>query len=574
MAGIKGQPTPKPSDLKTVDDPFGAAAVQDDPFSSAKVDMPAMDAPIQSEGYTGPGSSTLQTIADYAPAALGLAGAALAGPALVPAAAMGMVGAAAGIGYRRLIEENILKSKDPTERKGNLGLTDITDAAGSEGASTVVGGAVLGGGKALVNSKAGQKVGEKIAQFADEPLRYVNNIIQTERGKIEEPFLKIIKDKITPLNTRQTGDRIKELFNADISQRFSKFTTANQALNEVAKAMPLRDEARLQFYKQADDWATNTLGLDNQKLANKWLNNLIETQNLSQFNAVKNELNAAFKEATNTFGSKSAQTRTLETILDRADSFVDSQVTDLAKRVSKGTASMPEMSAFQQMMGLQKNPNVAVDPKNLSQYAKSVADDYLSGRQAVSKYYSKFRGFLNDVGEQTKLSPSGSGADDFVKQINKVPSEKLVERMFDEKNSRALERMAKETPEIYQQVVQSKMNQIVQKASPDGVLNLDKVRTILYKMPPSTREILMNADEMKIMNEVLDSKTRKGYDVVQKIGENAIGKWAQALYHVSNIEGKRAAKAVSNSPAARQLIGKGATSLGEVFMPGISQPEQ
>lgn len=526
----------------------------------------------ESKGYTGPGSGALQTIADYAPAALGLAGAALAGPALVPAAAMAMVGAAAGTGYRRLIEENILKTKDPTERSGRLGLTDVTDMAGNEGAGTVVGAGLVKGASKIVNSKAGQAIGDKISKFADEPLSYVKNTMQTVRDKIEEPLLKMISEKTSSLNTRQTGDKVKELLANDISTRFSKFTTANKSLNEVAKALPLRDEPRLKFFQESRDWALNTLGMDNQKLADKWLNNLLESQSLAQFQSVRNSLNVAFKDAAETFGSKSAQTRTLETILDRADDFMESQVKDLATRISKGTASMPEMQAFQKMMGLQRNPNVPADPKNLTKYAKSVADDYLSGKESVKKYYSKFKGFLGDVGEQTRVS-STRGTEDFIRQMDKVPSEKLVERMFDPKNSRALEKMSKETPEVFNQVVQSKMNQIIQKASPDGVLDIAKVRTEILKMPQSTRNFLMSPDEIKVMNSVLDSPRRQRIAAVQKLGEKAVGEWVGALYELTNVAGQGAAKAVSKSPVAKQMIGKGAMSLGEAFMPGISPAE-
>ena len=81
---------------------------------------------------------------------------------------------------------------------------------------------------------------------------------------------------------------------------------------------------------------------------------------------------------------------------------------------------------------------------------------------------SAAKGWILSSGEQTKVNPSGSGPMSFLKDIQDVPSEKLIERMFDPKNASALRAMQKETPEIYEQVTRTKMQQVLDRSKYDG----------------------------------------------------------------------------------------------------------
>lgn len=563
MAGIAGQPTPKPSDLKP-QDPYAeldamAAPAGKDPYA----ELDAMDAvPQQQEQPMG--QRVAEVAADWAPAvgglAGGIAGSMAGGVGAIPGAA---AGGAIGQSVRRLIEINLLgKGADSTVGQE---LKDVGVTGAVEGGSQLVGGAIGKAGGKLV-AKFGPKVAAAVADSAEAPLNYVKSYINTAREKIEKPVLDFIMSKGTQLTPEASGDAAKSLLKQNIQQKYGPFIQAYADLDQVSKALPLQDATRLKFTDGLKNQAME-LSSDAQRVVRNFAEKFNAADNGARFSqeigSLQDAIDGAYKNGANNLG------KTLSEIKTKAVGYFEGETTKLAARVSAGKATPQEMQFLDQVM---KTRGIQDDPVK---YAKSLAKDYLTSKDKITKDYSAFRSFLEDVGEQVKVKPK-QGPAGFIHAIEDVPSEKLIEKMFDPKNAAALRRMKAETPEVFDEVVKSKVTQLVQKSSPDGVLDLKSFRKEVLSLPPNTRSMLMSGSDLKNLNRVVDSPRLKSLASLEKAGENSIVKLVGNIVEASRLAGEstvRGAAKAANTTAGRQAVGKAAIGTGNALVNAFKPPE-
>lgn len=581
MAGIKGQPTPKPSDVSAPVPDTGASASALDSFmaeeSKLNEFMAAEAAPTELPEDTGPepmltpggtAEAVVQTTADWAPTIVGTAGA-IAGTTMggpVGGIALAGLGGAAGTGYKQWIEQNIL-GKAPADP--NAQLKEAGQNALLEGAGQAAG---LGMGKAagaLGKTKFGAAIAEKVGQVAEAPLKYIRESINDGVAKLEEPLLKFIAERSTPMNTEAAGTAAKELLKKDISGKYGTFIKAYADLDAIAKTIPVEDKVRHKFTEGLKSWSLDNHGGDNYKMIRKFADDINAANGGAQIDDVIKQIGDSKRMAMK--NGATGQAKVLGELQDKANDFLEGETTKLAARIQAGKGSPQELAYIQQLAQQAGEPDAA-------KYAKSLTSDYLKGKDTVKKEYAMFRDFLEDVGEQTKTKAGRTGPSAFMQNLEDVPSEKLIERMFDPKNAAALRRMQKATPEVYDTVVKSKLSQIVQKASPDGSLDLGAFRKEVYKLPESTRNMLMSPAELKQMNLVVDNPRVKALKGMQEQGENFMLKWAERIVGATQSVGGKAAadttKALQASPLLRQAVGRPAAGLGAAFLPQSEEPPQ
>lgn len=554
MAATKGQPAPKPSQIQAspakaqksvVDDFFAdydapemqaAPAVGEEAFTP--VEAPQEDVPqqgaFQSPWYT-----------EALPVAGGIIGG-IAGTAAGPLGSIGgaALGGAAGQSYRDLIETKLLGK--PQSAPMDVA-KDIALAAGEEGAGQLVGMGI---------AKAAGKAASLASKYISAPIKEgMESIVKSVRSSVEEPLMKLLDAKTVPFNTEVAGDTAKNLLKQNIQAKYGPFIKAYNGLDEVANVTPIRDEARLGFTKSLTEWASENHAGDNYKIIKKFANDIDASNSMRQLNDVVSQINDARQVAAKSGAVK--QAAMLKELRDKVTGFSENEITKLAARIQGGKASPQELMFFEKMV-LQNG----IQEPNPMKYAKSLADDYLKTKDKVRVDYAGFRSFLEDVGEQTKLRADNKGPMAFLNSLDDVPSEKLIERMFDKKNAAALRRMQKETPEVFDVVTKSKISQLVQKASPEGTLNLGKLRKEIYALPESTRSLLFSADELKTMNLVVSNPKLKRLEALERVGDNMLTRWAQDVANIGMIYGEGAMKSPKISAGVRQVVGNAAIAGG------------
>lgn len=517
-----------------------------------------------------------QKTADIAPTALGIAGGIVgmgAGPAGM--AAMGMAGGAAGMGYRNLIEHELLGKPygDPSKE-----WQATVDRSGDEGASLLTAEGLIRGtgklGKAAMQTQAAQKMSAMVAEKSAPLVKYVSEFTDSVKKEVIKPVTDYLEANMAQKTPEVSGDAIKEKLGARIKPMFDQFKQRYAEINSIAAETPMTDSARLSL---SEGLRNDARGLPSNlyNMVKRYADKIDSAGNAQQVHGVISEVNGeiARLQQRSTSSAMRDQLSTLQQFSDRATDHMENFTYGIAKRISQGKASMPEMQAFEKMMVSQANPTVATGEQNAAKYAKSVADDYIAKRNSVNMDYSKFRGFLEDVGEQTGTKARGRGPMQFIQQLRDVPSEQLAERAANPKNAAALRAMQKEVPEVFAEVKQAQIRSVYNKSMEDGSVSLKKLADNFEALPESMRGMIISPAELKTIRAVADSTNLKAIDAMQKSSILKITNEIKNIVHAGALFTGKIAKDTAGTRPVQATINRAVGGpLLNAF--GPQQPEQ
>lgn len=326
-----------------------------------------------------------------------------------------------------------------------------------------------------------------------------NQAITQTQGDMEKPALAVMADRTTQLSPAQTGDLVKKQVTDNVTQRYQPFIQAYKDLDAVAKTVPLADESRISFGNKLVNWATDEFpqGSGQWRTVKNYKDMFQASNTGSQFNSVigslQDDITAAYQ------AGKTKEGAFLVDLKDRAQGFLDDQVTSLATRLQRGTAS-PGEAQFLEQLGTQRG----LQGEDLSKYAKSLASDYLKSKDTINADYSGFKSFMDDLTGQTKIK--GRGTADFLQNLQAMPSEKLVAKMLDPQNSAALATMKQETPEVFKSIADAKVKQLAEKSMTEhGLLDVPTFQAQIMKLPQDTRNLIFSPQELKAIDGVVNS---------------------------------------------------------------------
>lgn len=548
MAGIQGQPAPRPSDVQA---PVPGASTQS-VFDSVEPQMAqaaGKSASVFDAGQTAPpqqmgvGEGLARSVTNALPtvgATVGATVSAAAGPEAIP---LGLyTGGMLGAGLKEYVNNvvfgdkkssigNLNKVASEAEKQTGMGMlgasvfgapageafakSGVADIASPTVAGTAVGltkKAVLEAATRITKAPedviidyfhAPQRVKDMAVKYngnlpeaANGVRSTINQSIDDARTNFEGPLRKSIADRITALTPEGYGDQAKQALVQTINDRHGPFLQAYDALDQVSKSMPIQDEQRRKFGVSLSDWALKEFPQNTSQYKSvKQYKDMFEASNTgAQFdNVVKNlsdDIRSAYA------GGRTDEAKFLSELKTKANDFLENQVTNIAKRVQTGRGNPDEMNVIQQMA-----QNQGIQEPEPGKYAKAIASDYLKGKDTIKSDYSSFSRFLDDIQEQTRTS--ARGANSTIAAINDVPSEKLMQRMTDPKNAAALRSMKTQTPEVFQQVQNYHTFTLVNKSTVDGVLDLNKLADNIEKVPIDTRRLLYPPDDMAGLNSIV-----------------------------------------------------------------------
>ena len=560
MAGIQGQPTASPKDIVS---PVPGAAQQDafEAGPQPTVSTPAADqgsadafaagptgqaapAPV-AQGYSGPGASLLGMSADAAPTigAIGGGIAGAVGTASPPGAiAMGMAGAAVGSAYKQFINQAVLK-RQPVQSLSQ-DVDEMKQEAGNAGVGELAGLGVSAGAAKLAATRMGTAALDGLTSITAGPLNAIKANASAAISKLAEPFEKILASKVTPMTSEEIGDSVKQNFVNSLTEKYGEFAKSYGQIKQVANQTPVDNEALTKFTTGLKSYA-ETLGGDQKRYVMKLADDLDGVSVNSGIDSITKQLRSEANEAYRVDGYDRGNF--LKDLMSRTDGFFEDRVHNLATRVIKGTAKPGELSAFNDLVsqaGQEGNLGLSLT-ESTGQFARTrqavdsgqdmrqVASDYLKNKDTVKANYAKFRGLLDEVGEQTKVSPMGRGPMQFLQDIQEVPSEQLADRMFQPKNAATLRLLKDEHPEVFQSVMQNKMSNIVAKhTNIGGDINYGGIAKEVEALPGSTSSLLLTAPERKTMLEVANNPR---LDLIRSEHQSVANKIALGMARIGEI---------------------------------------
>lgn len=345
--------------------------------------------------------------------------------------------------------------------------------------------------KAMATSSNGD-----LATAADNIRKDTTQAISEAKGNMEDPALQIMKARATSASDAQVGDNVKQLISQDVEKRYAPFAKAYQQLDQIQQAAPLADKAREKFGNELTQWALDEFPQSSEswRLVKKYQTSFDASNNGLQF---KNAMGDLSDEITTAFRSgETKKANLLLNIQSRAQNFMDSQIEGLAKRIGSGAATPEEMQFLQQMRGT--SSEWINDPEG---YGKQLAKDFFDNRDKVKADYAGFKDFMDSLTGQTKIKNTGTM--NFLGKLQDIPSEKLVSNMFNEQNTAALAKMKQETPQVFEQLAQLRVKQLMEASIlKDKGLDATKFYENVRELSPEVRNLLFSAEEQKTFAQV------------------------------------------------------------------------
>ena len=550
MAAVSGQPAPKPSQIKS---PVPEASLQADfdaaldeiganpPAIQAATASPSIEptqpnpidaefeaalnevAPTAQEAeperpwYDVTGKGLVQGALAAIPTVTGAGGAIIGGltggPLGIPAGAA--AGGVAGESLKKTLESALFGQKPESRKEFYKGLASegLTQAEGAmigeliPVAAKGIKEAMKKAGKALgiaeqttgtyidapdaVKQLVKESNGD-IVTAADMKRGEFQSVIKAKRGELEDPALQLMASKGTLATDREVGDQVKNLIKQNVETKYGPFKEAYAQIDQVNKALPLPDEARLKFSSGLKDWALDNFPQSGKSYSQvrQYADAFDASSNGLQFDNVVKELNGEIATAYRMGNTNQAQL--LTQVKNRANEFMENRVTKLAEGVLNGKASQQEIATFKQIAA---NSPVVKDPGAIDTYYKEVAKNFLDNKSKIKSDYAGFKTFMEGLGEQTKIRSKGTF--DFINSLDDVPSEKLVSKMFDVKNTRALQQMRKETPEVFDALSRNKVKEMMSDSvGKDGGLDVVGFYQNVQKLPKEVRDLLFSKEDM------------------------------------------------------------------------------
>jgi len=580
MAGISGMPSgTKPADLDPLAGPPPAAAANSapDPLAGGPpVQTPAADQ-AQSQGYQGPGSSTLQGIANIAPEGMGIAGGIAGRTAGIPGmTGMGMAMAAGGMGIRQVIEQDILGSKP--KQDADQRMIDMRDAAGKIGAELLAGeGAIRGvvkGGAAALETQVGKVVADKLSSTVQPILDYAGNFVDGIKKNLIKPAADWLEQNMAQGTAEESGNAIKDKLTSGISAQYDGLKQRYATINGVAASTPMSDASRQAL---SDGIRKDAVGLPQNlyKLAKTYADKVDAGSSAADIHEMLTGLNGDIAQASQRQTSSAIRDKlgALQQIGDRTTDFMENYTHGIAKRIASGGATPSEMDAFGQMMEQQANPTVPVGEANLPKYAKSVAQDYIDQRSAVTKSYAQFRGYLSDLGDQAGVNADKLGPTQIMRKLNDMNPEDLVSNMYLPKNAEALRTMSKADPEAFQLVKQARIRDIYNKSMVDGQVDMKKLVSNFDALPESARPLIISDADRTALRSVANSSNLSAIDGLHDNMVSNFVKSAIGITRTGALAGAKVARdaygtAAGKTLAAQAVGGAGVAATGRNPVPG------
>lgn len=164
-------------------------------------------------------------------------------------------------------------------------------------------------------------------------------------------------------------------------------------------------------------------------------------------------------------------------------------------------------------------------------HAKAIANDIVNQHKALKAKYADFKSILGDLAGDSKLGKGATTAGGLSSKLEDIPSEKLVDKMFDKKNSQGLARLQKNFPDVFETVINGKKGDLVEAAQGNHKALLKSIFDPKTGLSPEMRNLMFKPEELKMLDasktwidslpkNVGPSGTPKGLAYMNAVGAN------------------------------------------------------
>ena len=172
-----------------------------------------------------------------------------------------------------------------------------------------------------------------------------------------------------------------------------------------------------------------------------------------------------------------------------------------------------------------------------AEHAVAIGNDIINQHKALKAQYANFKEILSDLASGAKLGKKATTMGGLGDALEKIPNEKLVERLFDPKNYKSLKDLQAQFPDVFKSVIEGKKADLIAAAKGDGRKLLESIFGVNSKgvpnLPKEIRNMMFSPEELaklqasktwieSLPKNVGPSGTPKGMEFMKALHQNPL----------------------------------------------------
>lgn len=321
----------------------------------------------------------------------------------------------------------------------------------------------------------GMLSGSKFIQDMDSALsKNVTSTGMKRAQKYEEIYNKLegtLRESFAtqaPESAVAAGDQIKGIIRKGVEERYAPFNEAYDKIKEISGGLKIPLEQLNTLSADINNFAGQQFKKF-QPMIKGYAEQVLEKEgsadNLdSVIRSIKDDITAA------TRAGKYEDAKILQDLKSKVSNFSDEQISAQVKKLQ--AQGVPEANSF------------------------------LMYKDVTNAGYKDFKDLMGTLSGAAKVR--GHGIKDVLENLDDVASEKLVDRLFDKKNARAMEFMKKEFPEAFDIVSGFKKRQIIEAATKDDRVGVGSIMsaTKASKLSPEVQALIFTPEQAQKLSQV------------------------------------------------------------------------
>lgn len=290
-----------------------------------------------------------------------------------------------------------------------------------------------------------------------------------------------VGEHLTPF---EAGAKIKEQIQNTVDKIYAPLKEGYAADEAAGNAIDLADEPRIKLHDNLVEQGQNfgSRGSKGGKLIEQYAERALAQDTVSQMDKLISEIGGEQRIASRAGDTESANA--LGQVKETLDDFLDGQITRAGKKMeSEGMITAENARTGDVTYG-----------------GNEVADDLKSSRKELRKSYREFKNTLNDLTSAGRISKKLNTYGTTEMVLDSIPNEKLVEKMFDPKNSAGLAKLKEKFGDVFDTLVANKKSQIIGNSMKDGSPDVIKVLKELDKLSPEIKKLMFKPEELAKLN--------------------------------------------------------------------------
>lgn len=452
--------------------------------------------------------------------------------------------------------------------------TALTDV----GLSSVLGGA-FGAGFGVVHPLWESSVSNKLDGF----LSKFRNRINGETIPIGQEFETVLKDAPAELRAGLSEDPLAKKYYQELIE---SGTSSGDALRETRDKLIADTQDRItSIFKQEEGLTAHEAGesakgailskLDqmNAEIKSKY-DQVADTSGIPISDDAKLKFHDVLKKRGKEFGSRGGPSEAK--FIEYADRMLDQEnvgqldklITEVGSdyAVAKRAGDSEKARAIAEARDSLRTFQEQQIEKKTMQIAKSAQDEdimYAGYEAIIQKQEARdtYKKFIKDIGDIASAGKIGKVRTfgQIQEALEKIPSAKLADKLFDKKNIEALNYLKKEYPDVFDTIIKQKKAEILESATKTGELQHNKILNSVNGLPKEVKNLMFSKEEQDLIN----ANARLIREANKRINTSGTARGIDALWkHLPAGVGAGASVLTGHNPLVGFLLGEAAQILG------------